>query len=131
MSGDPTEYNDVEIDELYDALSEAFEEYEAGGGAGSSEVTARITVTAKVEWAGEYANNGRDGQRTVRLNPMDLTAVRDAVRTAQRLEGLAGRGPGGGWVEARKEAADALSTALANEYGSGIRFRGISDLRFR
>ncbi len=90
-SGPGDEYSDDEVDEVYDALSEAFGELQADIGGG--ELTAGITVTAKVEWAGEYANNGRDGQRTVRMDRMNLTAVRDAVRKAQRLEGLAGRGP--------------------------------------
>lgn len=194
MSGDGDDYTPDEVDEVYDALSEAFAGH-AAGGPGGGEITGAITATAKVEWAGEYANNGRDGQRTVHLNPVNLTAVRDAVNKAQRLEGLAGRGPlrsykargwqaqlkqlsgtkrgrealqaagwspsretlrrynhgtqapskanraritdaydsarnpGRGWAEARREAADALTAALRQEYGSNVRFRDIADLR--
>jgi hypothetical protein len=116
MSGPGDDYTPEEVDELYEALSEALEEYAASGGAGGigGELIAGITVTAKVEWAGEYAHNGRGGQRTVRLNPTNLTAVRDAVRKAQRME-----------------AADALTVTLLREYGSNVRFRHIEQFRLR
>ena len=92
MSGPGEDYSDDEIDELYEELSEAFELYEGSHG-GAGQVNAGITVTARIEWAGEYANNANNGERTVRLDPMNLTRVRDALRNAQRLEGLAARGP--------------------------------------
>lgn len=92
VSGPGDEYSDDEIDEVYDALYEAFEEYEGRHGTGG-EVNAGISVTARIEWAGEYANNGRNGERTVRIDPMNLTAVRDAMDKARRLQALALRGP--------------------------------------
>ena len=90
MSGDGEDYSQDEMDEVYDALGDAFD---LGDVFSMSEVQKGITVTAKIEWAGEYANNGRDGERTVRLDSMNLTPVRDALLNARRLEGLAARGP--------------------------------------
>ena len=90
MSGEGDDYSQDEIDEVYDALSDAFG---LGGVFDLAEVRKGINVTARIEWAGEYANNGRHGERTVQLDTMNLTRVRDALRNAQRLEGLAARGP--------------------------------------
>jgi hypothetical protein len=90
MSGPGDDYSQDEIDEVYDALGDAFD---LSGAFDMAEVRKGITVTARIEWAGEYANNGRNGERTVQLDTMNLTSVRDGLRNAQRLEGLAARGP--------------------------------------
>jgi hypothetical protein len=96
MSGEGDDYTPDEVDDVYDALGEALEEYASRGGAGATggaDMTVQVKTTARVEWSGEYANNGRNGVRTTKLEPMNLAPVRDAVRKAQRLEALAGRGP--------------------------------------
>jgi hypothetical protein len=111
MSGEGEDYSDDEVNDLYDELADALEGAAGGGGGGGGGAagggapgaaggpseggkgTARLIVTAKVEWAGEYANNGRDGERTVRLNPINIKPIRDALASARRLEELAARGP--------------------------------------
>jgi hypothetical protein len=133
MSGDGDEYTDDEINEVYDAISDAWEDHTGGGvvdggggvtggggsggggggealggpaigtagggGLGAITVTGggsangNITVTAKVEWAGEYANNGRGGERTVRLDRVDTRPVIAALRKARALELRSARGP--------------------------------------
>jgi hypothetical protein len=50
-------------------------------------------VTAKVEWAGEYANNGRGGERTVKLDRVDTRPIVAALKKARSLEVRAARGP--------------------------------------
>lgn len=92
MSGEGDDYTADEVDELYDELYDAFAEYAGRHGEGG-QVNAVMTVTARVEWAGEYSNNNRNGERTVKLDRLNLTAVRDAVNKAAKLEGLAMRGP--------------------------------------
>lgn len=95
MSGEGEDYSDDEIDELFDAIQDAIDEYDSedGTGAGGEDMDVQITTTARIEWAGEYANNGRNGTRTTTMAAMNLAPVRDAVRRAQKLEGLAARGP--------------------------------------
>lgn len=90
MSGPGDDYTDDEIDEVYDALIDAFDQ---AGAFDMKQVSKGITVTARIEWAGEYAHNGRHGERTVNLDTMNLTRVRDALRNAEKMEGLAARGP--------------------------------------
>jgi hypothetical protein len=139
MSGPGEDYSDDEVNDVYDAISDAWEDHTSGGdglglglgdvfslgdafgsgggggeggegggegaapsgggglGAvtitGSGSANGNITVTAKVEWAGEYANNGRQGERTVRLDRVDTRPVVDALRKARSLEVRAARGP--------------------------------------
>lgn len=138
MSGDGEDYSDDEINDVYDAISDAWEDHTGGGpsssggaaggggaagasgggggaagaggggaapgggglgaivATGNGSANGKITVTAKVEWAGEYANNGRGGERTVRLGfdrKLDTRPVVKALKKAQRLEVAAARGP--------------------------------------
>lgn len=130
MSGDPEEYSDDEVYELYRELSEAFGAY--GGDAAS----ANISVTARVEWQGEYANNGAGGMRTINFDrPVNLTAVRAAMEKAQRLEGLHARGSlssykARGWqaqlkqLTGTKRGRDALAAAGWNPSRETLRRYG-------
>jgi hypothetical protein len=126
MSGAGVDYSEDEINDVYDAISDAWEDgyglgdafdinfgdvfgggeapsgdEGASGGSDRGPITAtgggsangNITVTAKVEWAGEYANNGRQGERTVKLDRVDTRPVAAALRKAQNLEVRAARGP--------------------------------------
>jgi transcriptional regulator with XRE-family HTH domain len=136
MSGDGEEYTDDEINDVYDAVSDAWEDYTGGGGSsggggavggggggsgpsggsggggpigggaapgggglgaitvtGNGSANGQITVTAKIEWAGEYANNGHGGERTVRLDRVDTRPIVAALRKARTLELAALRGP--------------------------------------
>jgi hypothetical protein len=137
VSGDGEDYSDDEVDELYDELADALGEY---GGRGGGDV-ARITVTARIEWAGEYVNS-RGGVRTVHLDPMNVRPVREAMAKAQRLEVLAARGPlssykAKGWSaqlkqlsktergrEALREAGFAPSRETLRRYGHGSQSPG-------
>ena len=149
MSGPGEEYTDDDINDVYDAISDAWEDHTSGGlggvfglgdvfggggtpsggetvsgpsgggggaiggaappagpsGApgggggggitvtGSGSAAGRITVTAKIEWAGELLNNGRGGERTVNLVGVDTRPIVAALRKARNLEILAIRGP--------------------------------------
>jgi hypothetical protein len=122
MSGDGEDYSDDEINDVYDAVSDAWEDHTSGGGGGGAggggaggggggggtprrgfldlftitgngSANGNITVTAKVEWAGEYANNGRGGERTVKLDRVDTRPIVAALRKARVVEKRSARGP--------------------------------------
>lgn len=98
MSGPSEDYDDDDEAELANALDDAWNEYD--GSEGTEPATGSPTtmhITAEIEWAGEFA---RTPVRTVRLDGLDLTGVRDAL-TAARKAGdaaeTAGRFRAQGW----------------------------------
>jgi hypothetical protein len=110
MSGEGDDYSDDEVNDLYDELADALEGATGSGGSGGGTAGGGaaggaegapggaemvfLTVTAKIEWAGEYANNGHDGMREVHFRDrINITRVREALASARRLEELAARGP--------------------------------------
>lgn len=191
MSDDGTEYDPGEIDELVDAIDQAYADYDQRKG--HNRATPRsLEVTAQVEWAGEFQGPG--GVRHVNLGArggmsVDLARVRDAMKQtggplksyrakgwqAQlRQLGAVKRGPGAKqaaglspsretlrrWEngsqkpskanreriqeaynqlrnpsgmtpdQAKAKAAEALTDALYNAYGSVVRFRDIRTFKF-
>jgi hypothetical protein len=108
MSGEGDEYTEPEIDEVYDWLDDAFDEYygegeegddvsQGGGGGGGGGTPEGLDVTAVVEWAGVVDHNGRGGERTTHLGSrgesVNLAPVIDAVRAARAAERRAASGP--------------------------------------
>jgi hypothetical protein len=104
-TGEGDEYTEPEIDELYEYLDDAFDDYYGegeegddvsleGGGGGTPE---GLDVTAVTEWAGVVDHNGRRGERTTHLGSrgesVNLTPVIDAVRAARAEARRAASGP--------------------------------------
>lgn len=80
-SGEGTEYTAGEMAELADALGRAF----AAAGRAAVE-TASLVVTAVIEWSGTVDKTtklGTEGMRSIRIDDIDLTKVRDAVERAR------------------------------------------------
>lgn len=88
MSGEGEEYTDDDVNDLYDAIDEAW-----GDRDGKGDTNGSMTVEAKIEWAGEYANNGHGGTRSVNLAGVNTVPVVAALKQARKLEERALRGP--------------------------------------
>jgi hypothetical protein len=81
MSGDGIAYTPAEAAEVYEFLSDAISEWDSTQGRGGDFLGPRLTVEARVEWAGEYTKRN-NGMRTVRLEKLDsgqIRALRNAV----------------------------------------------------
>lgn len=92
-TGPPTEYDDADEAALEAAIERAWSNYQGGGDGGGGgdlgpRTPTRMTVSARVEWSGRE-DRARGGQRTVRLDRLDLSAVKTAlaaVRAARARE---------------------------------------------
>lgn len=84
MSGEGTDYDPGEIDELVEAMQEALGDYDQSkGGAGGT--PGSLKATAQVEWAGEL--QGPNGVRSVNLGAaggmtVNFGGVREALKQA-------------------------------------------------
>jgi hypothetical protein len=101
-TGEGEPYTEPEIDEVWEELEDAYEDYygeedEQEGEPAPGAAPSAMDVTAKVEWAGTVDDNGRGGERTARIGgrgeQVNLAPVIAAIRAARAEERRAAAGP--------------------------------------
>jgi hypothetical protein len=107
-TGDGEPYTEPEIDEVWEELEDAYEDYYGeeeeeeevtgpGPGGAPGPAPSAMDVTAKVEWAGTVDENGRGGERKARIGgrgeQINFAPVIAAIKAARAEERRAAAGP--------------------------------------
>ncbi len=120
MSGDSTDYSDDDCESLLRWLADAF------GDDGPD--TGRLTVTANIEWAGEY---NKQAHRTTTTSTLDLSAVKAATAAGVAAQVAAarvarGRPPQGWHAQLRQLTGSKAGYAAADRAGLTVTARTLT-----
>lgn len=126
VSGPSSDYDDDDEAHLYDWLDDGWKDYDEDEDGDPAGDPSAMTVNARVEWAG-VTDRARDGQRTVNLQGLDLSGVRDALTAARQATSKA---QSAGNTFTAKGWQAQLTTLLRDSRGSGASDRaGLSPTR--